>query len=227
MIPIKVVHHYSGTYIGQVVTYKMVDAWHKAAGSTGFGYHGMVPEDGDFIPGRALTQRGAHCRGGWNENTLGLMYVGGLRKETGGNKGVDTRTEAQKKTLLEVTQEWCKRFPTITDVCGHRDLVATQCPGYDVRAWWAEANDIGQVQPSAPVPKDARVVTNPLVMKGHRGASVKLAQELLTSRGFSPGPIDSLFGKDTDAAVRRFQTARRIPSDGKVGPVTWAELFKP
>lgn len=50
-------------------------------------------------------------------------------------------------------------------------------------------------------------------------AEVKLLQ---TRLGI---PSDGRFGKDTEAAVRRFQQQRGLAVDGKVGPNTWVALL--
>lgn len=57
---------------------------------------------------------------------------------------------------------------------------------------------------------------------GHllRGDDVAHLQERLLSLGFSPGRVDSLFGPDTDRAVRAFQRGCGLPADGSVGPAT-------
>ncbi|HEY1088416.1 MAG TPA: peptidoglycan-binding protein [Archangium sp.] len=49
-------------------------------------------------------------------------------------------------------------------------------------------------------------------------------QQLLQRAGIPTGPIDGDYGAMTQAAVRRFQTARGLPVDGVVGPRTWAAL---
>ncbi|WP_399099092.1 peptidoglycan-binding protein [Streptomyces sp. 11x1] len=36
--------------------------------------------------------------------------------------------------------------------------------------------------------------------------------------------MDGKFGKDTESAVKRFQTAKGPEIDGQVGPDTWAAL---
>ncbi|MFF4798211.1 protein kinase [Streptomyces sp. NPDC001351] len=61
---------------------------------------------------------------------------------------------------------------------------------------------------------------------GDRGQRVVQVQCMLTKRGYSVGGsgVDGDFGKDTDAAVRSFQTARGLEVDGQVGPNTWAAL---
>ena len=61
---------------------------------------------------------------------------------------------------------------------------------------------------------------------GDRGQRVVQVQCMLTKRGYSVGSsgVDGDFGKDTDAAVRSFQTAKGLEVDGQVGPNTWAAL---
>ena len=65
----------------------------------------------------------------------------------------------------------------------------------------------------------------PTLRVGSRGASVTDLQRRLASAGFSPGKIDGVFGSLTAAAVRGFQTARRLEVDGIVGPQTWGALL--
>lgn len=57
--------------------------------------------------------------------------------------------------------------------------------------------------------------------------TTKQVQEALIAAGYSVGKAgaDGRKGKDTDSAIRRFQLARGLSVDGKVGPNTAAELF--
>jgi peptidoglycan hydrolase-like protein with peptidoglycan-binding domain len=51
-------------------------------------------------------------------------------------------------------------------------------------------------------------------------------QCMLTKRGYSVGGsgVDGEFGKDTQSAVKQFQSAKGLEVDGQVGPNTWAAL---
>lgn len=60
---------------------------------------------------------------------------------------------------------------------------------------------------------------------GSRGEDVKKIQDMLTRFGFSPGPIDGVFGNATRRAVIAFQTDYSLNADGIVGPETWDKLF--
>jgi N-acetylmuramoyl-L-alanine amidase len=54
---------------------------------------------------------------------------------------LDTRTEAQEAAMIRLINDLLVRFPN-AKVVGHKDMpgAATQCPGFDVRSWWAEVN---------------------------------------------------------------------------------------
>lgn len=57
-----------------------------------------------------------------------------------------------------------------------------------------------------------------------KGDDVREAQTLLDGQGFSPGKIDSVYGPKSAEAAERFQAARGLAVDGKIGPKTWAKL---
>lgn len=69
-------------------------------------------------------------------------------------------------------------------------------------------------------------IRNPVLRRGHRGKDVTNLQELLLKIGYSPGPIDGIFGPNTEAAVKSLQTAYGLTVDGVVGPKTWGIIEK-
>ncbi|MFL6562068.1 MAG: L,D-transpeptidase family protein [Bacillus sp. (in: firmicutes)] len=73
----------------------------------------------------------------------------------------------------------------------------------------------GASEPSVPVTTSGEVLK-----KGSRGPSVQDLQRKLTSLGFNTNGVDGVFGANTENAVRKFQTARKITADGVVGPAT-------
>ena len=75
--------------------------------------------------------------------------------------------------------------------------------------------------------------TNALLVRGagldraQGSAPVRSLQRRLRAVGVDPGPVDGRFGALTEAAVRRFQSARGLVSDGIVGPRTGPALRAP
>jgi peptidoglycan hydrolase-like protein with peptidoglycan-binding domain len=67
-------------------------------------------------------------------------------------------------------------------------------------------------------------VAEPNLQNGSTDPAVRDLQEALKALGHDPGPIDGIFGTTTEAAVKAFQQARGITTDGIVGKVTWINI---
>jgi len=59
-----------------------------------------------------------------------------------------------------------------------------------------------------------------LLSYGSNGIAVKTLQAELTQLGYYSGPEDGIFGSETLAAVKSFQTSNGLQVDGVVGPLT-------
>ena len=97
-----------------------IHRWHKENGWSGIGYHFLVRKDGKVYEGRPITKVGAHAYG-YNGDSLGICFEGNFEVE----KMPDVQKEAGKELVAYVL----KKYPSITRIVGHRDLMATACPG--------------------------------------------------------------------------------------------------
>lgn len=70
-------------------------------------------------------------------------------------------------------------------------------------------------------------VTLPVIKKGSKGASVKAMQQLLIAKGYSCGTTgaDGSCGANTVAAIKKYQTAKKLDVDGSCGQKTWNALL--
>ncbi len=66
-----------------------------------------------------------------------------------------------------------------------------------------------------------------LLRQGDSGMKVDQLQRQLQQKGFDPGQIDGQFGPKTEAAVKAFQAANGLETDGIVGPLSRAQLAQP
>ena len=84
-------------------------------------------------------QKGAHV-GKSNTGNIGICYVGGMDAQM--KKPKDTRTEAQKKSLLTLIRTYKGRYPGII-IRGHRDWpgVNKACPSFSVADWLKEVGE--------------------------------------------------------------------------------------
>jgi peptidoglycan hydrolase-like protein with peptidoglycan-binding domain len=65
--------------------------------------------------------------------------------------------------------------------------------------------------------------SQPTLREGSKGAAVTQLQNLLRNKGYNIA-ADGDFGPKTEAAVKKFQSAKGLVADGIVGPKTWAAL---
>lgn len=219
------VWHYTATFTNQDIGAKEIDVMHRARGWSGIGYHHVVRLDGRHEVGRPESKIGSHVK---NQNTgkLGMVTVGGLLPGDP-DTGRDTRTPEQIRTQIYLTREALRRYPSIKRVVGHKDLAATQCPGYDVAKWWSEViatpSPTTAPSPAQPAPPAA---TYPFLKKGSTGKGVIMLQWALNACGPSEVlKVDGQFGPRTEQAVKQFQMLEFGSANGMVGNTTWAALM--
>ena len=129
----EIIVHCSATPEGRPHTVGEIRAWHKQRGFKDIGYHYVIYLDGSIHAGRDESVIGAHCTG-HNRYSIGVCYIGGMTKDMKAAK--DTRTEAQKKSLLQLLRQLKKKYPQ-AKIYGHRDFAAKACPSFDARKEYA------------------------------------------------------------------------------------------
>lgn len=125
-----IVVHCSDTPAGRHVTVDDITRWHQDQGWNTIGYHFVVYLDGTVHPGRPVDIIGAHCKG-HNSHSIGVCYIGGRTADNSAN--ADTRTQAQKDTLLSLIRQLRHTYPHAS-VFGHGDLDPRPCPCFDAKS---------------------------------------------------------------------------------------------
>jgi hypothetical protein len=64
----------------------------------------------------------------------------------------------------------------------------------------------------------------PVLRRGSEGPSVRRLQQELVDAGIRTG-VDGIFGRDTEGAVRSYQSSRSLEIDGIAGRATWVSLL--
>ena len=122
----EIIVHCTATKEGKNITVEDVRRLHKKKGWSDIGYHFLIYLDGAVHAGRSIDVVGAHTKG-HNAYSIGVCYVGGL--DTSG-KAKDTRTAAQKKSLLALLTELKTRYPNAT-IHGHNEFANKACPCFN------------------------------------------------------------------------------------------------
>lgn len=122
--------HCSATPEDRDVKTETIRDWHVNGNHwKDIGYHYIIELDGSIHKGRPEEEIGAHCYG-HNANSIGICYIGGVAKD--GKTPKDTRTEAQKQSLIELLKSLKAKYPNAT-IHGHREFAAKACPSFDAK----------------------------------------------------------------------------------------------
>jgi len=120
-VPKKVILHCSATPNHKHISVQEIDAWHKARGWQGIGYHYVIYVDGETMPGRPEYEQGAHCKGE-NKNSIGVCLI-----------GTDRFGEMQVHSLVRLYMKMALRYGINWDQWkGHYEFANKHCPGIDM-----------------------------------------------------------------------------------------------
>ncbi|MGD1837827.1 MAG: N-acetylmuramoyl-L-alanine amidase [Nitrososphaeraceae archaeon] len=130
----KIIFHCSATIEGQNISAATIKRWHvDGRGWSDIGYHYVIGLDGRIEAGRPVNVKGAHVKGE-NSSSIGVCYVGGLSKN---KRAKDTRTEAQKKSIIKLIKTLKNIYPNAT-LHGHNEFSNKSCPCFNVQTEYAD-----------------------------------------------------------------------------------------
>lgn len=229
-----ILHHAAATNC----TAEDVDRWHKNNGWTCIGYHFFVNKKGEIYRGRREDSVGAHAYGA-NSDSIGICAEGNFENEV--------MQEAQKQAIKELVA-YLKNKYGISKVQGHKDVCATSCPGKNYpfkeiargetsKATYSHTDFVKDVQRATGAKVDgiagnetfSKTVTISK-SKNSKHAVVKAVQKYLITLGYSLSTYgaDGCFGKETETAVKKYQSANGCVVDGEITARnrTWKKLLK-
>ena len=223
--------HYEGAHSnGDIEAVQAIQNYHMDRnGWNDIAYSFLVNQSGDVFEGRGWDNRSAaNGSVSTNKDFYAVCVL------IGPDDAVTQESIESVRGLVAQARGHAPNTPT--DIVGHRDLIATSCPGdalYGLVQDGVFEPDYGQVWVN-----DEPVVQNPPVLNplaeladgvlqaGEHGVWVQILQNRLISLGFSVGKAgaDGAYGFDTANAVRDFQRQAGITDDGVAGKQTFAKL---
>ena len=130
----KIIIHCTATPEGRQHDVADIRRWHLKRGFNDIGYHYLIHIDGTVEEGRPLNKQGAHTSGE-NKGSIGLCYVGGMSKDM--KKAKDTRTQAQKDSLIKLMHELIYKYNKDMTIHGHNEYANKACPSFNVQEEYA------------------------------------------------------------------------------------------
>lgn len=110
-------------------TAEEIHQMHLNQGWSGIGYHFVILKNGTVQRGRPRGYIGAHAKG-YNYESIGINIAGNFETEE--------PTAEQIEAVAKLLSQLCEIYelePSDQTIIGHRDLMATACPGqnlYDI-----------------------------------------------------------------------------------------------
>jgi N-acetylmuramoyl-L-alanine amidase len=130
----KIIIHCTATPEGREHDVADIRRWHLKRGFNDIGYHYLIHIDGTIEEGRPINKQGAHCSG-QNRGSIGICYVGGMSKDM--KKAKDTRTQAQKDSLVKLMHKLIYKYNKDMTIHGHNEYANKACPSFNVQEEYA------------------------------------------------------------------------------------------
>ncbi|MEV7011532.1 N-acetylmuramoyl-L-alanine amidase [Streptosporangium sp. NPDC051022] len=146
-----------------------------------------------------------------------------------GSSGFTQPTDELLHAVLDAVAYLRQHGGAGTEIKGHRDGYATDCPGGPLYAWVkAGAPRPAETKKPTPTETEALVKQLPTLEKGDHGWDVKTVHHLLIARDYGglDGVDDTTFTAAHEAGVKGLQAAAGLTVDGIVGPRTWPVLLR-
>lgn len=181
------------------------------------GYAFGINTDGSILQGYGIDIKTNHV-GNYNQACLGIVLAGDFRYEE--------PTAAQWLSLYWLLGEHLpKVLPNKFNIKGHQEIPGyswKDCPSLDMNQIRRNVANYSDEVVTITIPKEDN--SNMVLRKGDRGPDIRTLQEKLNELGYKAGIVDGSFGPTTELAVRSFQRATNIVSDGIAGPQTFAKI---
>ncbi|WP_308401401.1 peptidoglycan-binding protein [Streptomyces sp. AP-93] len=198
-----------------------IERGHLGQGWAGIGYNFAIDQNGVVFEGRGWTLQGAHCPG---HNVSGF----GVQIAIGGDQ---SPSDAALRSARALYDEACRRTGRTLLQRGHRDGIATACPGPKLYAWVQAGMPVsgtgGDSGNSTPFPGRGAFVL------GKTHPAVTVLGQRLVAHGFGrfykegPGPRFTEVDRSATAAFQRAQGWSGSDADGYPGPSSWSRLMAP
>ncbi|QAY15931.1 endolysin [Streptomyces phage Janus] len=224
--------HYDGAnhinYTGVQVP-RTIERTHINQGWAGVGYNFVIDQAGTIYEGRGWGLQGAHCPG---HNVSGI----GVQIAIGGDQEPSDKALAAARALYD---EACRKTGRTLAKKGHRDGIATACPGGKLYAWVKAGMPAGDYEePSSPAPApekpaswDGKSFPGASAFKlGQSHPAVTVLGQRLVAHGYGrfykegPGPRFTEADKDAVQAFQKAQGWTGSDADGYPGAETWKRL---
>ena len=125
----QIVIHHTGNPADDDLSAEDIHEAHQNQGWAGIGYHYVIRKDGTIEAGRPAHTIGAHAAGD-NYHTIGIHLSGNFNIA----EPTDAQIESCAHLIAWLTEKYGLNLGTFEDetedvIVGHRDLMATACPG--------------------------------------------------------------------------------------------------
>ncbi|MFE6038969.1 peptidoglycan-binding protein [Streptomyces sp. NPDC056452] len=206
-----VIHVTQGSYAGSI-------SWFQNPSSNVSAHYVIRSSDGQVTQTVRDKDTAYHARSG-NAYSVGIEHEGYVDNPA-------WFTDAMYRSSATLTRHLADKYGIPKDrahIVGHSEVPNNDHT--DPGANWNWTYYMQLVGGSTDVPVNLDFPAYDTLRSGSTGPQVAAAQTLLNAQGFAAGTADGVFGTKTGTAVKAFQSARGLSSDGVIGRQSWTALL--